>query len=94
MSVDRLPVEPESTLVTEPPQTMILYATKDAWRYVIYTDRSFYDGALPAWVTADVAQHEAETIANGVFGASYRLTWEVLDPGWWVARFHPGDGAS
>jgi hypothetical protein len=91
MSVEPVSVGPEPTVVSEPPQTMILYATMDAWRYVIYTDQSFLEGVLPNWVTADVAQREAETIATRLFGATYQLTWEVLDPGWWVARFRPAD---
>lgn len=67
------------------PQTLVLYATRDSWRYVIYTDRASLEGSLTTYVTADRAQAEAEAIAVGLFGP-IRVVWDVLDPGWWVAH--------
>ena len=65
---------------------MVLYATTDAWRYCLYTDRVSLEGALHDWVAPDAAQREAARIADDFFGRDLRLEWTVFDPGWWVAH--------
>ncbi|MET0468252.1 MAG: hypothetical protein ABWZ87_05895 [Aeromicrobium sp.] len=68
------------------PQTMVLYATPEAWRYCLYTDRVSLEGALREWVAPDEAQREAARIADGFFGRPLHLQWDIFDPGWWVAH--------
>lgn len=68
------------------PQTMILYATHDSWRYAIYTRSASLEGELSSYVTPDLAQREASQILDRVFARSLTLEWDVLDPGWWVAH--------
>jgi hypothetical protein len=68
------------------PQTMVLYATPDSWRFCLYTDRASLEGSLREWVSPDVAQREAAQIADDLYGRPLHLSWDVFDPGWWVAH--------
>lgn len=71
------------------PQTVVLYATRDRWRYSIYTDRLSLEGVLSEWVTPDRAQREAAELVSRAFGRPLELRWDVFDPGWWVAHVEP-----
>jgi len=79
-------VDAETAASYGEPQTMVLYATPDAWRYCLYTDRVSLEGTLHEWVAPDAAQREASRIADDIFGRPLDLRWVVFDPGWWVAR--------